>query len=60
MKYFHNFDLKLFIFRRFKRWKSTRWGIVMILGIFVVFINEFLCYKWARFNWPDIEKLANK
>jgi hypothetical protein len=32
----------------------------MIIGILVVFINEFVCYKWARFNWPDIEKLANK
>ena len=60
MKYFHYFDLKLFIFPRFKRSKSTRWGIVMIIGILVVFINEVLCYKWARFKWPDIEKLADK
>jgi len=43
---------KLFIF--------TRYGLITIVGLFVVVFNEFFMYEYARFHWPNIDYLDKK
>ncbi|CAF0756206.1 unnamed protein product [Adineta ricciae] len=47
-------------YTKFKRWKLKPLGIVIILGLIVIFINESLAYQVARLRWPNIEEIAKK
>ncbi|CAF2032627.1 unnamed protein product [Rotaria magnacalcarata] len=43
-----------------RRWFSGRYRVLLIIGIFIILINEFLFYQWAYFNWSNIDELAKK
>ncbi|CAF4821507.1 unnamed protein product, partial [Rotaria socialis] len=57
---FDSFCARSRFFSKCRRWFSTRYRVLIIIGIFIVLINEFLFYQWAYFNWPNIHEIAKK
>jgi len=54
------FNTRSRLFSKFKRWLATRYGLLAIVALLVVFINEVLFYELARLKWPDIDHIAQK
>lgn len=55
-----NSSVKYYLYSKCKRWKSTRCGILIMSAMIVVFINEYLFYRWAEYRWTNIDELAKK
>jgi len=55
-----NSSVRCYPYSKFRRWKSTRCGILIISIIVVVFINEYLVYEWAESQWANIDELTKK
>ncbi|UJR27242.1 hypothetical protein I4U23_008537 [Adineta vaga] len=55
-----SFYIRSYWYSKFRRWKYKHLGILIIIGLIVVFINESLFYQLAHLHWTDINEIAKK